>query len=290
MSPEQMRSSRDVDARADIWALGTIVHELLVGAPPFSATTMPELCARILQDPPPPLRQVRGDVPPALEAAVQRSLEKDPANRFANVAEFAAAIVEFGPPEGRTSLERVARVLRVSNLAASSPAHAPIGVSRMASTSTPTPTLGASGMRSTESTWSETSSGKRGMPVALVVGGVVAVAMAGALAIAGVLVLRRSHAKVETIVAASEGPAVVASVQAPVVPIAEPVVADAAVAAPVASTTATTAIAAVAPTHAAKVPAVQPAVQPKVTTAPPKVTPAAAASSARAPAMSDRKW
>ena len=63
MSPEQMRSTRTIDARADIWALGVILHELITGASPFDGTTMPDLLAAILQDPPPPLRQRRPDAP-----------------------------------------------------------------------------------------------------------------------------------------------------------------------------------------------------------------------------------
>src|SRR5690606_18497553 len=47
MAPEQMRSSRRVDGRTDIWALGTTLHELLTGRPPFDAKTMPELFAMI---------------------------------------------------------------------------------------------------------------------------------------------------------------------------------------------------------------------------------------------------
>jgi serine/threonine-protein kinase len=68
MSPEQMRSSRDVDSRSDIWSLGVILYELLTGSPPFTADTMPELVLRVVQGAPPaPLRRRRPDAPPALE-------------------------------------------------------------------------------------------------------------------------------------------------------------------------------------------------------------------------------
>ena len=88
MSPEQMASSRNVDARTDIWSLGIILYELLAGRAPFLADTMPQLCAMILQQSAPPLRNVRPDAPAALQAVLARCLEKEPARRYANSAEL----------------------------------------------------------------------------------------------------------------------------------------------------------------------------------------------------------
>jgi eukaryotic-like serine/threonine-protein kinase len=112
MSPEQMRSTPTIDARADIWGLGIILHELIAGASPFDGATMPELLASILQDPPPPLRQLRPEVPAGVETAVIRCLEKDPTNRFADVAELTQALAPFGSPSARVSADRVSRVIR----------------------------------------------------------------------------------------------------------------------------------------------------------------------------------
>ena len=67
MSPEQMRSAKDVDARGDIWALGMILFELMTGRPAFQADSMMELVVKVTNDPTPPIRTLRPDVPAALE-------------------------------------------------------------------------------------------------------------------------------------------------------------------------------------------------------------------------------
>ncbi len=93
MAPEQMRSRGAVDARTDIWALGVTLHALLTGAPPFPAGSMLEIHESILRGAP-PLRQARPDAPAALEAVVLRCLQKDPADRYATVADVAEALAE----------------------------------------------------------------------------------------------------------------------------------------------------------------------------------------------------
>jgi serine/threonine protein kinase len=116
MSPEQMRSSRDVDSRTDIWALGVILYELLTGKPPFVAESMPELVALILQDQPQSPRADRPEMPVGLEPVVLRALEKDPVRRYQNVGEFAQALLPFGPRSARVSVERISRVLHEAGL------------------------------------------------------------------------------------------------------------------------------------------------------------------------------
>jgi serine/threonine-protein kinase len=113
MSPEQMRSTRDVDARADIWALGAVVHELIAGQPPFDAETMTALCAAILQDPPNSLRARRPDAPVQLETAILGALEKDRVRRYPTVAAFAAALAPFGTAAAGASAARIGRILGV---------------------------------------------------------------------------------------------------------------------------------------------------------------------------------
>jgi serine/threonine-protein kinase len=108
MSPEQMDSARNVDARTDVWALGVIFYELLAGTTPFQGESMPQLCMAILNQTPPSLRALRPDVPAKLEAVILRCLEKDRTRRFAGVEELAMALAEFAPPRSRLSLERIA--------------------------------------------------------------------------------------------------------------------------------------------------------------------------------------
>ena len=110
MSPEQMRSTRDVDFLADIWALGVILYELIAGATPFRGDSIPELCAVIFRDPPRPLAEFRDDVPAPLENAILRCLERDPEKRFADVSALARAIVDYAP-QARVHSERASRVL-----------------------------------------------------------------------------------------------------------------------------------------------------------------------------------
>jgi serine/threonine-protein kinase len=106
MSPEQMRSSRDVDSRSDVWALGVVLYELLTQRWPFEAETMPELCLKVVTEPPTSLSLLRPDAPPAMVEIIERCLRKDPAERFTNAAELASALEPIAPPESRVTVER----------------------------------------------------------------------------------------------------------------------------------------------------------------------------------------
>jgi serine/threonine protein kinase len=95
MAPEQMRSAAKVDARADVWSLGATLYELLTGRVPFLAESIMELCLKVAQEPPDPLREIRPDVPAELEAIVTRCLSKDPAARFASAADLSVALTPY---------------------------------------------------------------------------------------------------------------------------------------------------------------------------------------------------
>ena len=91
MAPEQIRGAQ-ADVRSDIYSLGIVLYTLLAGRPPFEGQGDHALMMAQLEQAPPPLHTLIDNVPPKLEAAVMRALEKDPAARFQSVAAFALAI------------------------------------------------------------------------------------------------------------------------------------------------------------------------------------------------------
>jgi eukaryotic-like serine/threonine-protein kinase len=96
MSPEQALGERAIDARSDIYALGAVTYEMLVGEAPFTGPNVQAIVARLISEEPRALGAQRKSVPGHVEAAVLQALEKLPADRFASAAEFAAALANAG--------------------------------------------------------------------------------------------------------------------------------------------------------------------------------------------------
>jgi serine/threonine protein kinase len=92
MSPEQMKATRDVDARTDIWALGIVLYECLTGRRPFDGESFSATVLMAGTEPPPPMNP---EIPRGLQAVVLRCLEKNRKARFPTIAELVAALVPF---------------------------------------------------------------------------------------------------------------------------------------------------------------------------------------------------
>lgn len=116
MSPEQMRASKDIDGRADVWALASILFEAVSGRTPYTGDTVPELVASMMIDPPPRMATLRPGVPADFEAVLVRGLARDREERWQSVDEFATALAPFGTEAARLHVDRIARVASGSML------------------------------------------------------------------------------------------------------------------------------------------------------------------------------
>jgi serine/threonine protein kinase len=117
MSPEQMQSTKDVDAQTDIWAVGVTLYELLTGVTPFVGDSYAEIAIRVATAPLLSPRSVRADTPAGLEQVISRCLAKDKRHRFADVSALAQALAEFGSPRSRSSVEQIVGILRTAGFA-----------------------------------------------------------------------------------------------------------------------------------------------------------------------------
>jgi serine/threonine-protein kinase len=127
MAPEQARSARSVDPRADQWAIGVTLYRLLTGELPFGGETLTELLLEIVEATPLRPRSYRPELPEGLEAVVLRCLKKDRTERFTNVAELAQALQPYAGSEG-PAVERISRTMGIVRSAVPAPAAAPVPV------------------------------------------------------------------------------------------------------------------------------------------------------------------
>jgi len=94
MAPEQAMGEREITPKADIYALGCVLYEMLTAEPPFTGATAQAIIARVMTEEPRSLTLQRKTIPPHVEAAVERALQKLPADRFASAAEFGTALAD----------------------------------------------------------------------------------------------------------------------------------------------------------------------------------------------------
>ena len=92
MSPEQASAEKALDGRSDQYALAAVVYEMLAGEPPFTGPSVAVVMARLMTERPRPVHAKRGSVPTPVSTALDKALEKLPADRFASCAEFAQAL------------------------------------------------------------------------------------------------------------------------------------------------------------------------------------------------------
>jgi eukaryotic-like serine/threonine-protein kinase len=110
MSPEQMKSTRDVDARTDVYSLGVTLYEIIAGKPPFQAKLVPELLAAKATGKPTPLRELRPDAPAELEKVLEKAFERDLFARYDSIASFARALAPFASEDSKPLLTRILRI------------------------------------------------------------------------------------------------------------------------------------------------------------------------------------
>jgi Tol biopolymer transport system component/tRNA A-37 threonylcarbamoyl transferase component Bud32 len=102
MSPEQAMGNREVDARSDIYSVAAMLYEMLVGDPPHVGSNAQAIVAKVLTEKPVPLKAHRDTVPSNVAAAIQKALNKRPADRFASAADFTKALATPGWTSGET--------------------------------------------------------------------------------------------------------------------------------------------------------------------------------------------
>lgn len=131
MAPEQISKPKSVDARADIWGIGTTFYRIVTGKAPYEGNTLPEIFAAILMTPdgPTPIHQHVPDAPPELDAVIRRCMRINPAERWANIGDLATALAPFGSPSAKWSAEHIRGILEGAGITANMAPAASVSIS-----------------------------------------------------------------------------------------------------------------------------------------------------------------
>jgi serine/threonine protein kinase len=92
MSPEQISGTAEIDERADVYGFGVLLYEALTGQPPFPGEPGSDLLRRILDEPAPPLREIRPDLPPGVVRIIETAMAKEPDQRYSNLNLMVSAL------------------------------------------------------------------------------------------------------------------------------------------------------------------------------------------------------
>ena len=131
MAPEQVRDAGKVDSRADVWALGVVLYELLTGNKPFDGSDATKIMYQIVFEPHEPAKKLRDDIPVAVASAVDVALKKNPDERYNSALAFADAIAPFGDrpsyrPSNAAPARRAERLTPVSTSYHATTSHASV--------------------------------------------------------------------------------------------------------------------------------------------------------------------
>jgi serine/threonine protein kinase len=138
MSPEQMKATREVDARSDIWSLGVVLYECLNGRCPFGASSFAAMVLLAANEPPPAMQP---SIPRGLQAVVLRCLKKDREQRYTSIAALASALAPFARDQRAASV-----IVDRTTLMRNGPKREPETVGRVSSQESPTTLSSSAGV------------------------------------------------------------------------------------------------------------------------------------------------